>query len=40
MANLTRAALSKVMAYAIKTGVRAHNPFSGLEEYLCSHPAI
>jgi integrase len=33
MANLTRAALSKVMAYAIKTGVRADNPFSGLEEY-------
>ena len=33
IANLTRAALSKVMAYAIKTGVRADNPFSGLEEY-------
>jgi integrase len=33
MANLTRAALSKVMAYAIKTGVRADNPFAGLEEY-------
>ena len=33
MANLTRAALSKVMAYAIKTGVRADNPFSGLVEY-------
>jgi integrase len=33
MANLTRAALSKVMAYAIATGVRADNPFSGLERY-------
>jgi integrase len=32
-ANLTRAALSQVMAYAIETGVRADNPFSGLKEY-------
>jgi integrase len=33
MANLTRAALSEVMAYAIATGVRTDNPFSGLERY-------
>jgi len=32
-ANLTRAALSQVMAYAIATGVRTDNPFSGLEQY-------
>ena len=32
-ANLTRAALSQVMAYAIATGVRADNPFSGLKQY-------
>jgi integrase len=32
-ANLTRAALSQVMAYAIDTGVRTDNPFSGLKEY-------
>jgi integrase len=33
MANLTRAALSSVMAYAIATGVRPDNPFSGLARY-------
>ena len=33
MANLTRAVLSKVMAYAIETGVRADNPFAGLKRY-------
>jgi integrase len=33
MANLTRAVLSKVMAYAIATGVRVDNPFDGLERY-------
>jgi integrase len=33
MANLTRAVLSKVMAYAIETGVRADNPFAGLKPY-------
>jgi integrase len=33
MANLTRAALSKVMIYAISTGVRTDNPFAGLERY-------
>jgi integrase len=33
MANLTRAALSKLMGYAISTGVRADNPFTGLERY-------
>ena len=33
MANLTRAVLSKVMAYAIETGVRADNPFVGLKRY-------
>jgi enterobacteria phage integrase len=33
MANITRAVLSKVMAYAVATGVRADNPFSGLERY-------
>ena len=32
-ANLTRAALSKVMVYAIATGVREDNPFTGLERY-------
>ena len=32
-ANLTRAALSKVMVYAISTGVREDNPFTGLERY-------
>jgi integrase len=32
-ANLTRAALSQVMEYAIATGVRTDNPFSGLEPY-------
>jgi integrase len=38
MANLTRAALSKVMTYAIATGVRTDDPFSGLERYrLGSH---
>jgi integrase len=33
MANLTRAVLSKLMAYAIATGVRMDNPFTGLERY-------
>jgi integrase len=33
MANLTRAVLSKVMAYAIETGVRTDNPFAGLKPY-------
>jgi len=33
MANVTRASLSKIMAYAIATGVRTDNPFSGLEPY-------
>jgi integrase len=33
MANLTRAALSQVMAYAIATGVRTDDPFAGLERY-------
>jgi integrase len=33
MANLTRAALSQVMAYAIATGIRADDPFSGLRRY-------
>ena len=32
-ANLTHAALSKIMDYAIATGVRIDNPFSGLERY-------
>jgi integrase len=33
MANLTQAALSKVMAYAIATDVRRDNPFAGLPRY-------
>src|SRR5262249_41226984 len=33
MANLTRAVLSKVVAYAIETGVRSDNPFAGLKPY-------
>jgi integrase len=33
MANLTRAVLSKVMAYAIEIGVRTDNPFAGLKPY-------
>jgi len=33
MANLTRAVLSKIMAYAVETGVRHDNPFSGLKPY-------
>jgi site-specific recombinase XerD len=33
MANLTRAVLSKVVAYAIETGVRSDNPFAGLKLY-------
>ncbi len=33
MANLTKAVLSKVIAYAIETGVRADNPFAGLKPY-------
>jgi len=33
MANLTRSVLSKVIAYAIDTCVRADNPFAGLKPY-------
>jgi integrase len=33
MANLTRSVLSKVMAYAIETCIRADNPFGGLKSY-------
>ena len=33
MANLTRSVLSKVMTYAIETGIRADNPFAGLRPY-------
>jgi integrase len=33
MANLTRSVLSKVMAYAIETGIRTSNPFAGLKRY-------
>jgi integrase len=33
MANLTRAVLSNVIAYAIETGIRADNPFAGLKPY-------
>jgi integrase len=33
MANLTRAALSQVMVYAIAMGVRTDDPFSGLPRY-------
>jgi integrase len=33
MANLTRAVFSQVMAYAIAIGVRADDPFFGLEKY-------
>jgi integrase len=33
MANLTRSVLSKVMAYAIETGIRTDNPFAGMKPY-------
>jgi integrase len=33
MANLTRAVLSSIMAYAIETGVRTDDPFAGLKRY-------
>ena len=33
MANLTRSVLSKVMTYAIETGIRTNNPFAGLKPY-------
>lgn len=33
MANLTRAVMSKIMAYAIETKVRADNAFAGLKPY-------
>jgi hypothetical protein len=33
MANLTKAVLSKVIAYAIEIGVRTDNPFAGLKPY-------
>jgi integrase len=37
MANLTLAAMSKVMAYAIKHRVRRDNPFAGIERYKLGH---
>jgi integrase len=33
MANLTKAALSRVMTYAIELGIRTDNPFVGLKRY-------
>ena len=33
LANTTRAALSRIIVYAISTGERADNPFAGLERY-------
>jgi integrase len=33
MANLTRSVLSKIITYAIETGIRADNPFAGLTPY-------
>ena len=33
MANLTRSVLSKVMTYAIESGIRTNNPFAGLKRY-------
>jgi integrase len=33
MANLTRSVLSKIITYAIETGLRADNPFFGLKPY-------
>jgi hypothetical protein len=33
MANLTRAVLSKIIAYAIEAGIRPDNPFVGLKRY-------
>jgi integrase len=33
MANLTRAALSKLMAFAVSTNIRHDNPFAGLTRY-------
>jgi integrase len=33
MANITRSVLSSVMGYAIATGIRADDPFKGLERY-------
>jgi integrase len=33
IANLTRSVLSKIITYAIETGLRADNPFSGLKPY-------
>jgi integrase len=33
LANTTRAALSRIMVYAISIGERADNPFAGLEHY-------
>jgi len=39
MENLTRVTLSQVMAYAIATGIRTDDPFSGLPKYhLGTHP--
>ena len=32
-ANLTRSVLSKVLAYAIETGIRTDNPFAGMKPY-------
>jgi integrase len=37
MANLTLAALSKVMTYAIKRRLRRDNPFAGIERYKLGH---
>ena len=33
MANLTRAVLSKIIAYAVEVGIRPDNPFAGLKRY-------
>jgi integrase len=33
MANLTRAVLSKLIAYAVEAGIRPDNPFTGLKRY-------
>jgi enterobacteria phage integrase len=33
MANLTRSVLSKIITYAVETGLRADNPFSSLKPY-------
>jgi integrase len=33
MANLTRAVLSKIIAYAVEVGIRPDNPFAGMKRY-------